>query len=179
MTIETDYFDWLCSLVDDQDFDPSRYQLLFGKLYHTEFRWTIQNDRNRACDGEELRDIYADITEQDSRTVRMALNFPCTILEMMIALARRCENQIMEDLFVGPRVGRWIRAMLKSMGLVHDVDDLFDEEYVDYIIDSFLDRTYEYNGDGGLFKVDNPPEDMRNLEIWYQMNLYLRGLESA
>lgn len=179
MTIETDYFDWLCGQIDDQDFNPSRYQLLLGKLYHTEFTWTIQNDKNRAYDGEELRDRYAEATVQDCRTVRMFLNFPCTILEMMVALAIRCETQIMEDLFVGPRIGRWFRAMLKSMGVVHDMDDLFDEEYVDYIIDCFLDRTYEYNGDGGLFKVDDPPDDMRNLEIWYQMQLYLRGLESG
>ena len=179
MTIETDYFNWLCNIIDDQDFDPSRYQLLLGKLYHTEFTWVIQNDRNRAIDGEDLRSLYSDETGQDPRTVRMELDFQCTILEMMVALARRCETQIMEDLFVGPRIGRWIRAMLKSMGLVYDVDDLFDEEYVDYIIDTFLDRTYEPNGDGGLFKVENAPEDMRKLEIWYQMNLYLRGLESA
>lgn len=179
MTIETDYYNWLCDKITDQDFDPSRYQELLGKLYHTEFRWTIQNDRNRAIDGEKLRELYSEETDQDLRTVRMELDFQCTILEMMVALARRCELQIMEDLFVGPRVGRWIRAMLRSMGLLYDVDGLFDEEYVDYVIDAFMDREYEYNGDGGLFKVDDPPEDMRDLEIWYQMQLYLRGLESA
>lgn len=179
MTIETDYFEWLCRKIDDQDFDPSRYQLLLGKLYHTQFVWLIKNDKNRAEDGEDLRVLYSEETEQDYRTVRMSLNFSCTILEMMVALAWRCENQIMEDLFVGLRVGRWFKAMLKSMGLIYETDDLLDDGYTDYIIDSFLDRTYEFNGDGGLFKVDDPPEDMRKLEIWYQMNLYLRGLESA
>lgn len=177
--IEIDYFNWLCDQIADKDFNPSQYQLLLGKLYHTIFRWVIQNDKNRALDGETLRLTYAEQTNQDILTVKMNLNFPCTILEMMIALSRRCEVEIMEDLFVGQRVGRWFKEMLSSMGLVYDVDDLFDEQYVDYIIDSFLDRTYEANGDGGLFKMDNPPENMREIEIWYQMNLYLRGLEAG
>ena len=179
MKIEIDYFNWLCEDIADEDFDPSRYQLLLGKLYHTSFRWTIPNDKNRAADGEALRLRYAEETNQNPMTIKMSLGFPCSILEMMIALAERCETQIMEDLFVGPRIGRWFKQMLHSLGILYENDELYDEKYVEYILDSFLDRTYEENGDGGLFMIENPPENMREIEIWYQMNFYLRGLEAG
>ena len=179
MTTEVDYFDWLCKLITDEDFDPSRYQLLLEKLYHTTFVWTLDMDKNRAADGLDLRNQYAKETDQDIYTVKLALNFPCSMLEMMVALAQRCERQIMIDLFVGPRIGRWFSYMLDSLGVMRDVDSLYDEEYVDYVITSFLHREYEPNGDGGLFLIKDSQEDLRELEIWHQMNLYLRELEAG
>ena len=53
------------------------------------------------------------------------------------------------------------------------MDDIrFDERYVDEVIDIFLNREYAENGEGGLFTV-NGYEDMRTVEIWYQMCWYL------
>lgn len=179
MTIEEDYFVWLCDLITDEDFNPSRYQSLLRKLYHTTFRWVMENDENRASDGLDLRDVFAMTTNRDIYDVRMSLTFACSVLEVMVALAKRCENQIMEDLFVGPRVGRWFLVMLTSLGLSREYDDLYDENYTDYIIDSFLDRKYEYDGDGGLFRIADTQVDLRDLEIWYQMNLYLCNLEAG
>lgn len=179
MTIEEDYFVWLCDSITDEDFNPSRYQSLLRKLYHTTFRWVMENDENRASDGLDLRDVFAMTTNKDIYGVRMSLSFPCSVLEVMVALAKRCENQIMEDLLVGPRVGRWFLVMLTSLGLSREYDDLYDENYTDYIIDGFLDRKYERDGDGGLFRVVGTQVDLRDLEIWYQMNLYLCNLEAG
>lgn len=179
MTIENDYYDWLRSRVDDADFNPSRYELLMSRLYHTEFTWTLDDDQARAYDGMGLRDRYAKETSQDALTVRMSLNFPCTILEMMVALASRCEDQIMEDLFVGNRTGRWFKVMISSLGLAWEYDELYNESYVAYILDSFLHREYDSNGDGGLFRIENVDVNLREMGIWYQMNLYLCNLLEA
>ena len=180
--IENDYYDWLCSTVRDADFDPSRYQLLMSMLYHTEFTWVLPNDEPRALDGIALRNTFAEQANLDPVYVKMQLKFPCTVLEMMIALSVRCESQIMEDLFVGNRTGRWFKSMIDSLGLTWENDELYDESYVEYIIASFLNREYERNGDGGLFKVSNPnvlgDSDLRREDIWYQMNMYLRSLEA-
>ena len=46
------------------------------------------------------------------------------------------------------------------------------EEYVDNIIDTFLDRDYEANGDGGLFPLLAPQEDQTEVELWYQLSAY-------
>jgi hypothetical protein len=47
---------------------------------------------------------------------------------------------------------------------------------VDYVLDRFLDRDYEPDGRGGLFRVKHTDEDLRFVEIWYQMNWYLDEL---
>lgn len=176
MIREEDYYEWICSLIDDQDFNPSRYTKLLKRLYSTEFVWSIPEDENRAFDGLALRTDFAERSNYNPMDARIILGRPCSVLEMMIALACRCENQIMEDLFVGPRFGRWFKVMISSLGLRYETDDYYDENYVEYIISSFLNREYNEDGDGGLFRVHDHTVDMTKTEIWYQMNVYLREL---
>ena len=63
--------------------------------------------------------------------------------------------------------------MVVSLGLgaMHDAN--YDPEYVDSVIDRFLDREYESNGEGGLFTVKHTNRDLRTVEIWCQMCWYL------
>lgn len=173
---EEDYYNWLLDKITDADFNPSRYSKLMQTLYNTEFTWTIEGDENRAADGLDLRNDFAEEKDISQFEFRLVINRPCSMLEMMVALACRTENQIMEDLFVGPRFGRWMKAMLSSLGLRYELDDYYDDNYVDYIITSFMSREYNEDGDGGLFRIRNHDVDMRKLEIWAQMNWYLREL---
>lgn len=173
---ESDYYDWLLNEITDSDFNPSHYSTLMHILYNTIFVWTIPGDENRAQEGLDLRRKYASVVDVSPMEIMILINRPCTMLEMMIALACRIENQIMEDLFVGPRFGRWFQAMLNSLGLRYETDGYLDENYVDYIISSFLKREYEEDGDGGLFRIRDHSVDMRKEEIWTQMNWYLREL---
>lgn len=177
--IEEEYFNWLCSKVDDADFNPSKYQLLLQRLHHTDFIWTMENDKDRAIDGIELRTQFAKESDLDSQTVKMQLQFPCSMMEMMVALAIRCETQIMIDLFVGERIGRWFKVMLKSLDLYYETDEIYDEEWVDFVLREFMDRAYEPNGVGGLFRINDSSIDLRQLEIWSQMNVYLCNLEAG
>lgn len=176
MSREEEYYNWLLEKVHDADFDPSRYSKLMQTLYNTEFTWTVDGDENRAADGLELRNEFADTHDIPIYEFRIEVNRPCSMLEMMVALACRTENQIMEDLFVGPRFGRWMKAMLSSLGLRYEMDGYYDDQYVDYIITSFMAREYNEDGDGGLFRIRNHEVDMRKIEIWMQMNWYLREL---
>ena len=176
MIREDEYYSWLLGKVTDEDFNPSQYSTLMRTLYNTKFTWFVDGDDNRAADGMKLREEYADYINVPIRDVLISLDRPCSVLEMMIALACRTENQIMEDLFVGPRFGRWMKVMLSSLGLRYEMDGYFDPQYVDYIITSFLKREYRRDGDGGLFRVRNHELDMTKLEIWVQMNWYLREI---
>lgn len=176
MIREDEYYDWLLEKVTDTDFNPSRYFTLMRLLYNTEFTWTVPGDENRAADGLTLREEFAKDMGYSSFDVRVVLNRPCSVLEMIIALACRMENQIMEDLFIGPRFGRWVMTMITSLGLRYETEGYFDNNYVDYIIQSFLKREYEEDGDGSLFRIHNHAIDMRKEEIWAQMNWYLREL---
>ena len=44
---------------------------------------------------------------------------------------------------------------------------------VQNIIQRFLDRDILPNGDGGLFVLKKPYDDMRNVDIWTQANWYI------
>ena len=101
---------------------------------------------------------------------------PCSILEMMIALAIRCEEHIMEDPEIGNRTGQWFWNMIVSLGLGHMTDDYFDLAYVEEAVRRFLNREYSRDGSGGLFTIERCPQDMRRIEIWYQMCMYLQTI---
>lgn len=79
----------------------------------------------------------------------------------------------MEDPDLGDRTGQWFWNMIVSLGLGGMSDTRYDANYVDMVIDRFLRRQYKRNGEGGLFTVEHHPQDMRTVEIWYQLAYYL------
>jgi len=164
--LEERYFQWMYDLVCP----GQSYRKLFRGLYSREFTWDLEMDRNRAADGVDLRYRFAYLNRLNHVPKE---NDPCTVLEMMIALAIRCEDQIMTDPESGDRTGKWFFEMVDSLGLRQMNDDRYDEEIVDTTVSSFLSRSYSPDGTGGLFRVPDCPKDMRNMEIWYQLMWYL------
>lgn len=172
-TVYTGYFYWLIDLVG---MNRKEYYELLYFLYHRNYEWFIPLDENRAQDGFDLRLKFAESQGMDYRLVLNELPADCTVLEMMCALAKRCEDQIMTNIDYGDRTSVWFMDMIKSLGVDIYTDSNFDEEKVDYCICRFLNRDYEPDGKGGLFTVKNPPRDMRNVEIWCQLNWYLSSI---
>jgi hypothetical protein len=101
---------------------------------------------------------------------------PCSVLEMMIALAINTEEDIMDDPRFGDRTGQWFWGMIVSLGLGGMNDYRYDERLVDDVIDTFLRREYEPDGRGGLFTVRHCDRDMRDVEIHIQRNYYLNTI---
>lgn len=168
------YFDWMYSLVCG---GHPAYRKLLTHLHNREFYYILEMDGNRASDGIDLRYRFAYENHYDySMVARYLDDRECSVLEMMVALAIRCEEDNMGDPDIGNRTGQWFSVMLESLGLASMTDDIFDDEYVDNVVDRFLDRKYKRNGEGGLFAVKNGRRDMRNAEIWYQMCWYLDDL---
>lgn len=171
------YFDWL---VDEVCFGKVSYRKLLSYLHSVKFRWDrhIIGDANRARDGENLR--YRMCSEEASdvtrREVDRYLGGPCSVLEMMIALAIRCEETIMDDPLYGDRTGQWFWGMMNNLGLGGMYDDNFDIDKVQWIVDRFLNRDYKPNGEGGLFTIRHCDEDLRDVEIWTQLCWYLDSI---
>lgn len=169
------YFEWMYQLVcNDRYSKKTSYRNLLYYLYNRQFDFTIAMDGNRAADGEDLRYRFGyECKYSDSMVCRYLDDRPCSILEMMVALALRIEEHIMADDDLGDRTGQWFWNMIVSLGLGGMTDSKFDVDYVEEVIDRFLDRDYDKNGHGGLFTVENTHKDMRSIEIWYQMCMYL------
>lgn len=170
--IINDYFEWLWNFTKCRGHSQNRK--IITLLHNIEFRYSIPMDANREEDGIDLR--YRFITEvgipKNYQEVYAYLDGPCSVLEMMIALAIRCEESIMDDPDIGDRTSEWFWLMMKNLGLDYMSDRKFDRDIAEEKISIFLDRKYKRNGEGGLFVI-NGRRDLRKVEIWYQMCWYL------
>lgn len=173
--VSNEYFEWLCTLITNQNINKSSYRKLLAYLHTTPFRYVIPRDENRAEDGMELRYRFAyegtEVPCADSY-----LDGPCSVLEMMVALTLKCEETIMDDPSVGDRTRQWFWNMITNLGLGTMSDDNYDKRYVIEVVNRFLDRDYEPNGRGGLFFIRNTDTDLRGVEIWHQLCWYLDSI---
>ena len=173
--INDEYFEWLCELIDIHRFSKSiSYRKLLMHLHIIEFTWFIPHDDNRADDGIQLRRRFA--LSRDDISIQRYLQGPCSVLEMMVALAVRCEEWIMDDASMGNRTGQWFWGMIHNLGLSPMLDSNFDREFVDDTIARLLNREYEPDGRGGLFTVRHCTHDLRTVEIWCQLSWYLGSI---
>lgn len=173
--INADYFEWLYEgMCGDRYSKNVSYRKLLERLHNINFRYTIPNDRNRANDGKNLRYSFAvaEGCEDNPEMITEYLEGPCSVFEMMVALAQRCES-VMDDPKIGDRTGQWFWGMIANLGLNGMTDNRYDEQYVNDVISRFLDREYKSNGKGGLFTIRNCEYDLRDVEIWYQLCWYL------
>ena len=171
------YFDWLCSLIYDGQRNVDSFTRLLVFLDNIPFTYTISMDGNRFSDGLYLRHRFGSERRLSGVEVDHCLaDKPCSILEMMVALAKRCEETIMDDPEYGDRTNLWFWGMIDNLGLGRMDNARFDENQARAIIDIFLRREYNYDGQGGLFTVRNPLVDMRKTEIWYQAMWYLNTI---
>lgn len=162
-----EYYQQLISIIDSPEYNIQNYNRLFNLLYSTRFRWSVKNDANRAADGISLRNRIA-------KDPHLADTLgPCRVLEMLIALAIRCEDDIMQEKSQGDRTAIWFWTMIENLDLAMMTDPYFNVEYVKSIVSRFLDRRFSRNGYGSIFFANNRKEDFRSVEFWDQMCWFL------
>lgn len=173
--LSNEYFEWMYQLVcNDRYYKKLSYRMLLKHLHNIRFTYILKLDSNREKDGVNFRYRFGYENNYPRETIDLYLgNSPCSVLEMMIALAFRAEDQIMDDPKFGNRTGQWFWNMIVSLGLGTMCDEKFDKRYVEKVILRFLNRDYEPNGKGGLFTIDNCKYDLRDVEIWYQFMWHL------
>lgn len=116
-------------------------------------------DSNRAYDGLKLREDFGiDLGDK-----------PCSMLEMMVALAIR-EDDIMAYYHSENDCPQtWFWEMLDNCGIRASTSD----NKINDILDKIIFRQYGPLGEGGLFYVPEPRRDLREVDIWYQMQWHL------
>lgn len=167
-TLDDRYLTWLYGQVADVKARKSSktYWDLLRQLYSTEFVWFVPNDDNRAEDGRELRCEWYD--QEGIRPDPNWNSLSCSFLELLIGLSRRLTFEAEGD------VPSWFWHLINNMGLLgfHDRSD-FSSEEVEERTSAVIWRTYEPNGNGGLFPLRHTEQDQRQVEIWYQLSEYL------
>lgn len=170
--VKKEYFEWLCDLISEGRVNENiSYNKLFIFLHSIEFTFTIRSDINRAKDGVDLRYRFTTAMGYDSEQFIDILDGPCTVLEMMIALAIRCET-IMDNTKYGDRTGQWFWNMISNLGINSYTDDRFNYREVEGKIYRFLNRDYDPDGRGGLFYIRGCIDDLREVDIWSQLCWY-------
>lgn len=171
------YFKWLCDFVCTDEYPRKEsHKKLLHHLHRSDFTYLHPMDANRAEDGISLRYRFGREKSYDDATIAGCLdNRDCSILEMMVALAVICENRIMADPQHGDRTGKWFWGMIDNLGLGRMSNSNYDPDFVDCVVECFLERKYSRDGEGGLFTVTSNQRDQRRVDIWYQMLGYLRN----
>lgn len=165
------YFKYLVSLVKIPEI--KNYHLLLERLWNKEYYSILPNDQNREKDGLFLREEF----EQDSYSYDYG---PCRVLEMLIALSRRMEYELLDTEF-NKTATDLFWEMLDNLGLTKfdNFNVAMDTQtlQIDDILTHWIDRKYEIDGRGGIFPikrwkvgVDMP---QNRVEVWYQMMTYL------
>ena len=165
-----DYLRWLMGIVCDEE--HQNYDKLLYFLYSYEFSWIVKMDENRANDGIHLRNVFCD----QFGYYPAVDGAPCSVLEMMISLSVNCSEDILWDGETNwTPIIFW--SMIENLGLSDSTDSNWNRYFVDMKIGVFLERKYENDGSGGLFKL-NPslsqiPKNFKKMEIWYQMQYWI------
>lgn len=169
------YFRWLEPQLRDEYGNPEQsYEGLLNLMFETEFGWmdTVPMDENRVVDGLDLRVAFA--REHGLNPSTMENLGPCSFLEVLIALSRRMA-------FVGGgEAPGWAWHLLTNLDLDRMSDPFTRTKYnrAAEILDTVITRTYLPDGSGGFFPMTWPEDDMTQIELWYQMNVYISELHT-
>lgn len=170
--LEEVYFDWLyTSILRTPGRTPSTsYRSLIFAIHSKRFQWLVSGDDNRAIEGVGLRfeflgNLGIDLEEVDPGW----LELECSVLEMLIAFARRCAFQTALD------EKEWFWIFLDNLNLSEISDGSYRElqHYIFPTLSVFVGREYDRRGHGGLFPLTHTRKDQRRLELWYQFSEYL------
>lgn len=134
------------------------------------FRVILTMDGNRMVDGQNLRAEFSskcDIPFVDSCTA--FLGKPVSVFEVLLALVIRGDEQFMYDPVIGSRAPKWFRMTMQNIGLL----DISAKDQWHHRVERFINRAYNPDGSGGgAFVVKSKTNDLRNEELWTQMNLF-------
>ena len=173
------YFEWLVGLVGETPSQQS-FSKLCHELHMVYFFDKIDKDYNRIADAFDLRNCFIDDfyqNNQDIDDIEDILSGPTTVLEVIVALAVRIENDYMYDPLYGNQTSKWFYEMINNLGF-GSFDDSVDfkpsmRNHIRTVLLIFVNREYKRDGNGGLFPLKMAKDDQRGIELWNQMLLYL------
>lgn len=161
-----EYFDWMLRKINCRKFSVKKYNKLLLYLNDFNFKINIKNDINRVSDAYEMRETFMDSELWLAEEIPFELRnedglWPASVLEVLVALACRIEDDVMADEDKGNRTSEWFWEMISNLGLTKVPESEWDD-----ILNDFLARK---------ISCFEKPDDISNTawnkkELWNQMN---------
>ena len=164
--IEYDYFQWLISQIELPADNPHTYNNLFVRMHETEFIWSIPHDDDRVQDGLNLRVQFLDGRRHEFIS-------GVSVLEVLIALSIRVAFT------AGGHAPIWAWQLIENLRLDRRPDPFTKgrADRVDETLETLIWRTYQRDGKGGFFPLNEATEDQTKIDIWQQMNAYVNEIQ--
>ena len=175
------YFCWLN--------EQSGCETEIGKILHeTDFRWTVEDDKNRAEDGIKWRDRYAEdvgseLNDVQRDRIRKSIHGKTSCYEVILSLADEINAMVNEE--EESRTKEFFGILLENLGL-----NGYDDEEFYYrgeaarteagrILQKWLDREYENCDKNCIFPLKKVSQCDRkvsqNDSLWMQMNRWIEA----
>lgn len=171
MDIKKEYFNHLIDIVCDKKHKKVDYIPLLDLLYSIPFTITMEMDENRVSDGEFLRkrwlqdeDLYGYLSEFDDEKV--------TVLEVLIGIAERYEYQV-GNIMEGDLTSERFWELLHNLDIEKYSADNYKPLNIKEKVRNWMARKYKKDGSGSIFPVKSYKKDMKSLQIWDQMSIYI------
>ena len=166
--------------------DLDGYSGLCRILHRIPFLPVVEMDWNRNDEALDLSLEWAEgiyRTDEDALDAAMRIseahpNGFCTMLELLVILARRIRYELMDSQYEDV-IGRWTTELIHNCGLggytneaVEDDPEEAEREICE-IMGNVIFRQYGWDGEGGFFPLKHPTKDQRDEELLTQMNYYI------
>ncbi len=174
-----EYFNWLLEKIFYDSGIMHSYTALCYELYNIPFQWSIEMDENRQKDAQDLRYLFGDECGYSQAQICNELDtYEPSLFEVIVALIDRVQDNILDNFDDNLSNQSIFLDILKSLRiemLTSETDRIsnMDKVYLYNAIDNLYTKNYSYYGEGSLFTVGAPLNDMRDTEIWYQFMWYL------
>ena len=171
------YLEWMYRRIGVRsDKNPSHSHFLLAEQLHKRlFLWSVPNDDNRIYDAIDMRLRYCE--QFDVEPYLLGSDETCSVFEMLIAFTDRIVFETSDsDMDLG--FGEWFWTLMGNLQLRHLTDEMYCAErgiyeQVETAMDIFIDRLYQPDGRGGLFPLQFPHQDQREVELRYQLSAYI------
>lgn len=171
------YLVWLINLINADNYKGKSYIKLCSLLNKVPFEPVIKLDENRLSDVQSLlRETYIQsqsdwyrLTNDDIMELPI---WPVSFLELIISLAMRIDLDFMREIngIDNTRIYFWV--LVRNLGILEFDDEHWGEDAIISVVNRLnivQERKYDFNGNGGLFPLENAEMDQRNVQIWNQL----------
>lgn len=171
------YLEWLLRLINADNYKDKSYIKLCSLLNKIPFEPVMKLDENRSSDVQSLlRETYiqsqSDWYRLNNDEIMEIPTWPVSFLELIISLAMRIDLDFMREIngIDNTRIYFWI--LVRNLGILEFDDEHWGEDAIISIVNRLnivQERKYDFNGNGGLFPLENAEIDQRNVQIWNQL----------